>query len=347
MRRPVPIILTAVLLGFLAGGELLLAVSMVFAGVVFLTKSLPTPPPTPFPPSFLPIMMFLFSLLFAAFAGWSIVTLVGLVRLRSWARYSVLVIAGLLAVFGGISAVTSFVMPFLMPVPPAVQNQPAADPAMMRVIFFVIGAVYAFFAAIGIALLVYYNLARMRALFLQNAPVALGAPNTVTGRPRPTAIAVISWIYLVSAPFFLIYTVLPFPAFFLGFIFYGAAAHCLYLFFAVLAFAIGYGLYRLREPARLAVFALFVLFPIQVVVLLTPWGARQFRLATDIVNAAMYRGQQAPPNVFASPGLIVFFMLVACALYVPLLWLLHRHREAFTPARPAPPMPATPAPLAG
>jgi hypothetical protein len=238
-------------------------------------------------------------------------------------------------------------MPFLMPALPATASQPVPDAGMMRIIFFTVGTIEGLVAALGIALLVYFNRAHTRALYLLSAPVAIGPPNTSTGRVRPTAITVISWIYLISGPICCLYVFVPLPAFFLGFVLYGFAAHCMYALIGIATFAIGYGLFRLREAARLGVYALFALCPIQTIVLLTPWGARQFRLCMDAMNAVMYAGRQAPPNVMGSPGVLVFFMLVTTALYGIVLWLLHRHREAFTPAPPAPPMPPQPELAAG
>ena len=343
MKRPVPVVLSAILLGLIAASQLLFTVLMFFAGVLFLKKGLPpTTGPQPFPPSMMPILMFGMSILFAALAAWSILTLIGLVRLRSWARYSVLVIAGLMAGFGGICMLSSFAMPFLMPAMPTTAGQPTADPGTMRAIFFVTGAVYGLVAALGVALLVYFNLAKTRALFLLSAPSAIGPPNTSTGRARPTAISAISWMYMVCAPFCLIYAFLPFPAFLFGFILYGFAAHCMYLFFGALTFAIGYGLYRLRNEARIAMYFLFALLPIQIVVMITPWGARQFQVAMEGINAAMYHGGQAPPNPFGTPGVITFFLLLTMVLYGFVLWLLHRHRIAFTQAPPPLPMPPQP-----
>ncbi len=344
MKRPVPVVLSAIFLGFLAALKLLVTLSMVTVGFLVLHRGLPQPTPTPtFPPSFLPILFFGMAILAAAAAAWSILTLVGLLRMRSWARYSVLVIAGLMAGFGAILTLTSFAMPFL-----ASQSatQPAADPHLLHGIFFVTGTIYAVFAAIGIALLVYYNLANTRALFLQNAPVNFDPPNTSTGRPRPTAITVISWIYLISWPFCLIYAFLPFPAFLFGFVLYGFAAHVTYAAIGSLTFAIGYGLLRLREEARLAVFALFALCPIQLLVVLTPWGAGRFKLYMDALNAKIYAGQQVPPNFASSPHAIAFFLLLSTALYAMVLWLLHRHRESFTPGPPPPSMPTYPEPIA-
>jgi hypothetical protein len=348
MKRPIPVVLTAILLGLMAALQLLFAVLMIAVGFIVLKQGMPpSAGPQPFPPSMMPALMFGMSVFAAAFAVWFILTLIGLVRLRSWARYSILVIAGLMAAFGGMSMVTSFAMPFLMPAMPAAGNQPAADPGMMRIIFFVTGAFYGVVTALGVALLVYYNLAKTRALFLLSAPVSVGPPNTSTGRPRPTAITVISWLYLIYGPFCLLYVFLPFPMFLFGFIMYGLTAHCVYAILGILTFAVGYGLYRLREEARIAVFALSVLCPINMAVLLTPWGARQFHTYMDAFNASMYAGQYAAPNPFASTGAIIFFSVLVMAGLGVILWLLHRHRVAFTPAPPPPPLPSYSEPLEG
>ena len=351
MKRPVPVVLTAVLLGLFAAFQLLIVVLMVITGVVVLHKGLPgSGPNAPLPPSFLPGLFFGMSVFAAAIAVWLIFTLIGLVRMRLWARYSVLVIAGLMAAFGGLLMVSSFAIPFLAPAMPTAANQPTVDPHVMRGMFFVFGAIYALVTAIGVALLVYFNQATTRALFLLNTPVNLDPPNTSTGRVRPTAVTVISWIYLVSGPLCLVYLFLPFPAFFLGFVLYGTAAHALYLFFGGLVFAIGYGLLRLHNWARLTVFALFAICPIQMVMFLTPWGRHQFQAYMDAANAFnehLLGAQAVQPNIAMSPGAIVFFCVLGMAGYGVVLWLLHRHRAAFTPAPPAPPMPASVEPVAG
>jgi hypothetical protein len=343
MKRPVPVVLSAILLGLFAAFQLLGVVLMVVVGLVALHKGLPASPgPQLIPPSMMPVLFFAMSVFSAALAVWFILTLIGLVRFRSWARYSLLVIAGLMAAFGGISMLTSFAMPFLMPTLPATAGQPPPDPGQLRMIFFAAGAFYGLVAALGAALLVYFNLAKTRALFLQSAPVVVGPPKTSTGRVRPTSVTVISWMYLISGPLCLLYVFLPFPTFLFGFILRGLAAHLVYALIAVLTFAIGYGLYRLREEARIAVFVLSVLCPIQLAVLLTPWGRGQFTTYMDSINGSLYNGQVAAPNVFANTGALVFFTVLAMAFLGVVLWLLHRHREAFTPAPPPPPMPPRP-----
>ena len=341
MKRPVPVILTAVLLGLFAAFQLLLTVMMVVVGFLALHKGLPGPQtPMPLSPSFLPVMFFVMSLLTAALAVWLIMTLIGLVRLRSWARYSVLVIAGLMVAFGGLLMVSSFAMPFLMAAIPTAPGQPPVDPHTMRGVVLITGAGYGLVAALGVALLVYFNLAKTRTVFLQNAPVILEPPNTITGKVRPTAITVIAWLYLVSGPFCLLYLFLPFPAFLFGFVLYGMAARLVYLVFGALACAIGYGLLRLHNGARLAVFWLFAFCPLQAIVLCTPWGRSQMHAYMDAFNAHMYVNQPMAANPFMSPGPIIFFSLLGMAVYGFVLWLLHRHRDAFVAGPPLPPLAA-------
>ena len=261
--------------------------------------------------------------------------------MRSWARYSVLVFAGLMTAFGAILTLSSLAMPMMMP---ALQAQPGVDLSHASAIFLISAVIYGTFTAIGIVLLVYFNLAKTRALFLLGEPVASGPPNTSTGKPRPTAVTVISWLYLVNGAMCLLYLFLPYPTFLFGFVLRGLSAHLAYAVLGLLTFGIGYGLLQLRNEARLAVFGLFLLCPIQAAVLLTPWGMRQFHAYIDAFGTAMNGGLYAA-NPFLSAGPLAVFSILGLAGYGVILWLLHRHRETFTQAPPAPPMPIQHEPL--
>ncbi len=343
MNRPVGVVLTAILLGLLAAFLLLGMAFMVLTGFLALHGMAGNQSPSPLPPSLIPILFFGMSFVCDALAVWLILTLVGLIRLRSWARYSVLVIAALMAGFGAISAATFVALPFLMP------NQAGTNPQTVHTVFFIIGAVYAVFALLGVVLLVYYNFPTTSAIFPRSVP--LGPPNTSTGRPRPTAVTVISWVYLICGPFCLIYLFLPVPTFLFGFIFSGFKAHLLYVVFGLVSLAIGYGLLRLRNSARLAVFWWSVLCPANIVVLLTPWGKHRFNQYMAIVNSFNTRyfpAQPNPaPNFAQSPAAIIVFSLIAMAGIGVVLWFLHRHRAAFTPLPSSPVTPGIPEPTAG
>lgn len=201
MNRPVPVVLSTILLGILAFFALILAVVMLFTGVAMVHHSLPqmAATPTPFPPGFMSAMMIGFSVFYVAVAVWFILTLIGLIRLRSWARYSVLVIAGLVAVFGmGCTIVSFAIHPILRS---SANTAPGADPQMMGAISFFIGGFYLIITAVAAAHLIYFNRARTRAVFQQADPVPLGSPNTSTGRYRPASITIMSWLFMVYRPF--------------------------------------------------------------------------------------------------------------------------------------------------
>jgi hypothetical protein len=155
MKRPVPVILTAILLGLFA---VQIAITMAAMGVVFLPSH-----PQPF-------IGFLGILLSCAGAVvWLIWTLVGLIRLRSWARYSILVIAGLMVFYGASCAIKAARLIFTSDQPGAKLEQSGP--------FFIWVAIYALFTAIGLAQLVYYNLAKTRTLFLARRRTSVIAPD--------------------------------------------------------------------------------------------------------------------------------------------------------------------------
>ena len=68
---------------------------------------------------------------------WRLLTLIGLVRLRSWAHYSALVIGGCMAICGTTSTVTTFAMPYLTR---SMANQHSADTHILYDAFLLAGA---------------------------------------------------------------------------------------------------------------------------------------------------------------------------------------------------------------
>jgi hypothetical protein len=339
MRRPIPVILSAILLGIFATIQLLAAAGMVFVAVLTRHKSLPAMPPgpTPLPASFLPVLFVVMALIYVAFAAWFIATLIGLFRLRSWARYSQLVIAGLMTAFCGVGLLMLAIMPSMMPTTAG----PGPSANIMHGVFLFIGLIYAIFIAIGIAQLIYFNRARTRAIFLGDVSLPLAPPNTFTGKRRPTAFTIISWMFMISAPFCAVYMFLPFPAFLFGFAFYGVAAHITYAVFGLLAFGSGYGLYRLRPEGRIVLFAWMGVGFLNLLSFFTPWGVRNFNAYMD-----RYAFQNGPANSSMMHTIVIASCIFGLGLNLFILWLLHRHRDAFIPAPPPPPV-LTPEPYEG
>src|ERR1700758_3767422 len=99
MRRPIGLILSAIALRVAALFLLLMTVVTAFAGSFAERQS-----PIAASPHLIIYLGLAFSLFYAALAVWAILTVIGILRLRSWARYSILIIGGGLAVIGVLGA---------------------------------------------------------------------------------------------------------------------------------------------------------------------------------------------------------------------------------------------------
>jgi len=204
-------------------------------------------------PAWLPVFMYGFGAVFVALAVWGIVTSIGLFRLRRWARYSVLVIGGCLALLGLPSMLMMLVLAAVpLPLPSSIDpSQVHSVQTVTRVMFGVIAAGYGVISAIGISWLVYFNRKNVREVFA-------GAPGQVVESRRPLLISVIAVFSMIGGVSCLLMALLPFPGAFLGFILHGWERVAVYLVFAALMLAGGVGLWRLEEWGRRLALALQV-----------------------------------------------------------------------------------------
>ncbi|HZE82626.1 MAG TPA: hypothetical protein VE604_17125, partial [Candidatus Polarisedimenticolia bacterium] len=227
--------ITVIAILALIGSALLLLMAVVMAFAMLVA---PTPDTNnaQLPPMFFKVFRVILPLFYALPAIWGIVTAVGLLGLRNWARISTIVFSVLLIIFGAFGMLTSMVF-FLKP-PPGNGLDPKA-------VFF-IGVTMAVFAlvqiGIGIWWMVFFNRARVKAQFLPQpspfphlgqdaAPNAIDMPYSATPPPpgfaspadlapppvppiaapnssgRPLSISIIAWYLLASCLF------IPFPLF--------------------------------------------------------------------------------------------------------------------------------------
>jgi hypothetical protein len=236
---------------------------------------------------------------YAVLTVWAILTVIGILRLRQWGRYSILIIGGGLTAINLVTVIFTIlsraVLSELTP------HKSAVDPHITSVITAFMVVLNLLFAAIDIWWLIYFNLRSTRDLF-QMPTLATADPY---GQPLPTAslpvksydgffssperapaaIKILGWLLLVSAVCCLPMTLLPFPAFILGFIVPVKASHFLYFAILIIAACIGYGLLKLRNSARFALiaFALFGIFNMAVALL--PWAQNHLREYTAQIMA--------------------------------------------------------------
>ena len=108
MKRSIGVTVIAVV--SLAGSLLVLLIGGLMAlAVAFASSAAPTEPPIP--PGFMKAMLALMLVIYLAAAAWGITTSIGLLRLRNWARLSIIVFSVLLALMSGPSALMVLLMP--------------------------------------------------------------------------------------------------------------------------------------------------------------------------------------------------------------------------------------------
>jgi hypothetical protein len=307
---------------------ILTTVLMVFAGIFADHHPFIAATPATTPHFFLYLMLAV-AVFYVTLAAWATVTVVGILRLRSWARYSILIIGGGIAVlglFGGMGTLLSRAM-----LPTLSVQQPSADPRILSGVFFAGTAFYLLVCAIGVWWLIYFNLRSIRELF-SIAELQIPSPDGTLVRPDPvpTPIKIIAGFLFFGAICCLLCVFLPFPAFLLGFILPLTATHILYVAFAALGALAGYGLLRLKESARLLTMGFLILGFCNVAMAALPWYQSRFRTYTVHIIHSMpsLPGQPQPPLTYSSMPLL-FSAFIGLILYGFVFWFLHRHRAAF------------------
>jgi len=333
MKRPIGLILSAIVLG-LATLLLLLMTALTAFAAIFSGRQ----PSIATSPHWVIYLMLAVSIFYAALAVWGILTVIGILRLRSWARYSILIIGGGLAVFNVIAIFGTLLSRTMLPTLQA--QQPAVDPNIMSIVFVVLTVIYLLVAMIGIWWLIYFNLRSIRELFSNPAMLVQSSSSAVGKFSRvPTAIMIIGCLLIFSAASCLICALLPFPAFLMGFILPPAVTHVFYLCLAALFAFMGYGLLRLKESARLLTIAFLIWGSCNILMAALPWYQAKFRLYMAQMFAAMPAIPGQPKVLFPYSSTVVLISCIWCLIfYGVIFWLLHRHRGAFQTAVPPQPM---------
>lgn len=367
MKKPIGLILSAIILSLAALCFLLVDVCLVFAGILWTGQSSAHPQL----PHFFIYVLAGVAVFYLGLAIWAAFTVFGILRLRPWGRYSILVIGGGLA-FTSLMSFFSFAA-----TRSTFPQQPSVDPRIAQFVFLAILVFNGLVMAIGIWWLIYFTRRPIRSLFQTPAftpgycaPLSPSFPaeaHAVASAPdspaetshtqppisylpakhsegffsspehAPTVIKIFGWFFLVGAIFCLPMVFLPIPAFILGFIISVKASHVLFLAILIVGASVGYGLLKLRNSARLAATALVSFGLVNSAISLLPWYQNQFRqymaqFMTHIMTIIPpIPGQPAPSYPAAT---IVFNSMVGVAINIYVLWELHRHRTAFTTPPP-------------
>jgi hypothetical protein len=299
ISRPVGVTASIILLGFftlmLLGSAAVTGLLPVILHSNGMNVSTPPPPP-PLTSSFITAIFVALALIEAAIGAWGLATVIGLFRMKSWARISILIIGGCLAAFAllnvfgtviSIFATQSIAMP-----------AGASNPAALHIILIVSAVLWLIVGAIGAGWLIYFMRKPIREAFrlarhpqtalqstaqlnpaypitdftiaqaippqnLPTQPVAYQPPIQPpqalamhTTTARPLSMTVIAILMLVSGASSLIAAVIPIPLFLCGMILSGWRAHLFIAGLGLLYLAAGYGLLKLNRPAWMLSFVI-------------------------------------------------------------------------------------------
>lgn len=325
MKRPAGLVIAAVLLILGSLLALCATVLMVLAGV--LAPHLPASPSQTVPqPSWISAVMFVIAGFGALVAAWGIVTAIGVLRFRTWARYSILVIGGCVAVYSLIAALSSSIFLFVpLPLPPSTDpSQLPGAQMMMKVIFGSMVLSYLIAAAIGVWWLFYFNSRNLRSLFAQALPAQ--AQLEIRPNPRPFLISILAVLNLAGAVICCIYALLPIPAMILGFALHGWGKAAVYLLFAAASGAIGWGLWRLQEWGRRLALGMLAFGAINTIV----YVVRPSLMAdyTAEINRSMGIAANPLSPAFQS-AMLAFSLCLSVLFLIAFAVVLIRYRSAF------------------
>lgn len=248
MRKPAGVIAAAVVMGLMAAlGTLGVSLSL----VVFLFMHNPVNIP-----GFRVIVILsnLVVLSFFLFSGW---TVVGLFRMRPWARIGGIVVGAVVCLFSGGAVIGVLAVRNLVPaMPPPSPGEPASVLSMMPMIVMGVAAFYSFIALIGLWWAVYFSLPKTRGAF-SGAGLMVTNPEIVPHggslRFEPAGagtsgwrIVIIAWacLMLLGILYVPLVFVLHAPLFLFGAIVNGGTEIAFVAVMAVLQLVLGIGLLR-------------------------------------------------------------------------------------------------------
>jgi hypothetical protein len=252
---------------------------------------------------------------YAGFGVWGIVSAIGLLRLRNWARICFAVFGGILAVsslFGAFGVVMSFLGPSRTELPPNV------SPAFITGILAVFAVIALLFAALGIWWLIYFNRSGVKAQFMGEA--AASAP-----RLFPLSITIIAWFLIVGGVSTLFMFMLPLPMVLFGFVFRGWESRLIAALLAGISLFAGIGMLKKRVVANSVAIGYFVVGLLNTVSFWVVPGsfARMQEAMQEIAG-----GQNLLLNFSSAPSRLM--MLLSVVAMGIALWLLISRRHAFT-----------------
>lgn len=323
MNRSVGVTISAVII-FLGCAAALLGVASIFSVLWF----------APIPESqahFLKYGAYVGGIFLFGLACWGITSGVGLLRLREWARISVLVLSGLLLSISLPGLLVLLVLSF--PIPRNIQDPELARQTLLAMRVSLIGY-YGVIFALAVFWLVFFNTRSVREQF---RGVASAGPHARQGRPRPISITVMGWYFLITGCSFPFYFLLHFPVPIFGFLLKGPTGSLIILTLTFLKIVMGVGLLKLQPWARIAAICYSLYLPLNsLAAFLIPGSHARF----EQVQAEFQKMFGVTAQAYtASPNTARLSMWLSLGFTLPmagvLLWFLFKTKRSFEPSASA------------
>jgi hypothetical protein len=230
-------VLAAAVVAILAAVLTLLSCSFAFFGILLF----PLPAGTAALPPGLRTATLVILAIMVAVSVFGIVTGVGLILLRNWARISALVWGGLCVCFGGIGIPFAFLLPNFSPL-----NTPGLPEGTEQLIKWMLVFLYGLPLVAGVWWLILFNRKSVKAQFAGAGALADAALAQKPRRPLP--VTVLAWFYLTSILnlVFLPFMPLHVPIFVFGIALPAGAGLAVLLLTALGFFAGGVGILKLK-----------------------------------------------------------------------------------------------------
>jgi hypothetical protein len=278
-----------------------------------------------------------------ALAIWGIATGVNLLKLREWARISMIVFSVLALLIALPGMIFVLFVPFPIPAIPPNTPNPEVTQAAIAAMRPVMAVLYGTVVMLAGWWLYFFNTRPVKEQFRGTrngfasaappvSPTAWTLPATASEpRKRPVSITIIAYVALISAVIFPVQLVTHFPMLFLGFFFTGWQASLISIGFMTVLLLIAHGLLRLLPWGRsLAIYYFnFAIFNSIISVILPGAQARY-----DDAVATMQTSMGVPASPMKFPiwyGLIFGLPIIAIQL-----WFLITSRKAFEGRNEAP-----------
>lgn len=316
---------TAAAIVAFVGSSLTALMSLLVLFLLVVRRAMPLSSAGAAAPADLTAPLTLTALIYTSLTVWGISTGVGLLRLKAWARASILVFAGFLVLTAGAAVPVLFI---LSRMPELQHGPPEARAAGIAVVAFILGLA----AAFGIWWLVLFSLKGVRAQFDETGVTGAYSegPHTAQARAmmshRPLSITLIALLYLMGAPGALFALFRPYPAILLGQVLEGNAAKLIYLAQGIIVVILGIGLLQLKPWARIFGICISAMHALSgVVMYFSPGSAEKMLIAM-----MRFTPPQAQRISIGLLRLVLpFGLLIGILFSLAILWILVANKAAF------------------